>query len=60
MQPMEITWRTVNGIEKGEVIKTHTTYLVRLGNGKDMVVDGRCVIDIHGEPEPEGDEISLF
>ena len=57
---MEITWRTVNGIEKGEVIQTHTTYLVRLGNGKDMVVDGRCVIDIHGEPEPEGDEISLF
>lgn len=57
---MEITWRTANGIEKGEVIQTHTTYLVKLKDGKNMVVDGRSVLDMYGEPEPEGDEISLF
>lgn len=57
---MEITWRTANGIEKGEVVQTRTTYLVRLKNGKNMIVGEASVIEKYQEPEPEGDEISLF
>lgn len=42
---LRIKWNGSSGVLEGEVVKSRTEHLVKLPDGKYVLVDERCVIE---------------
>lgn len=43
----KISWKAVNGVARGTIVDKSINYLVRLDNGKQVIVNEKSIININ-------------